>query len=151
METYLKIPVCEINQAYDISMKLNILNNQLNNKIYDDYSINLLNDNYDDDIDYRNNKYNNCKSISTKRNNKNPIQKAIFYMKISDDIDINNNIFKHNILKCPICYNTILNKNNYMNLQCNHTFCNECYVSWNETCITNNTDTTCPLCREISV
>jgi len=144
METYLKIHISEINQAYDISMKLNILNNQLNNKIYDDYSINLFNADYNDCDD----KYNSGKSI--KRNNKNPIQKAIFYMKISDDIN-NNNIFKHNILKCPICYNTILNKNNYMNLKCNHTFCNECYVSWNETCISNNTDTTCPLCRGISV
>ncbi len=138
METYIRIPIIEIEEVFDINTKLNMLNNQLNNKIYDNFSFNLYDNN---DID---NKYIN-------KNKKNLIKKSVFYMKISNknNININNKIFEHNIVKCPICYNTILHKNNYIKLKCNHVFCNKCYDSWNETCISKNTNTSCPLCREI--
>ena len=42
--------------------------------------------------------------------------------------------------KCPICYETIQNKN-FIVTNCNHTFCSNCIL------ILNRTSNSCPLCR----
>ena len=155
MESYLKIPIFELEEVFDINTKLNILNNQLHNQVYNNYSFNFLHDDDEYDNDYTKSDY--SENNNNKNNSKSSIRKAIFYMKIPDKNNIvinnstnnSNNIIEYNILNCPICYNTILNKNNYTNLQCNHVFCSECYDSWDNTCVSNNIDTSCPLCRGI--
>lgn len=153
METYITIPILnvnnKINNIYNINNKLNILNEYFCNKLYNNFSFNFDNDIEELEIESDYKKRNNLK-------NKNYIKKATFYMKISDK----NNIFlcenteseiksQRQIMKCPICYDLILDNINYLKLQCNHLFCRECYNTWNKKCLSNNICTSCPMCREI--
>lgn len=66
------------------------------------------------------------------------------------DMNINNIIItiKHSILdECPVCYNNTIMRNNFFS--CNHFICNLCYKTWNNKCINQMNNTTCPLCRKI--
>jgi hypothetical protein len=143
MEKYIKIPILEdnLNKLCQISNKLNILSDNLTNKTYDDFYMDL---NFE--IDNYNDVYNNNK-IS-----KNIIKKATFYIKIKDEYK-NINLSEESLINCinynscPICFNTIFNKNDIIKLNCNHVFCTKCFSSWNLKCNSNNLDTSCPLCR----
>ena len=71
---------------------------------------------------------------------------------IFNNIDINiNNInitIKHVFLdECPVCYNNKIMNNKFFS--CNHLICNLCYKTWNNKCINEMNNTTCPLCRKI--
>ena len=154
MEKYIKISVLEdnknninnlktLNNLCQISNKLNILNNNLINKTYDDFYMDL---NFEIDNNNNNNNNNNNK-IS-----KNLIKKATFYIKIKDEYK-NINLSEESVINCinynscPICLNTIFNKNDIIKLNCNHVFCTKCYNAWHTTCINNNNGVSCPLCR----
>jgi len=146
METYIIVPILkkQINNIYDINNKLNILNEYFSNKLYDNFSFNIDNE----ELEISSN-YNKTKN---KRINKNYIEKATFYIKISDKNNIiftGNTELQKNLIKCPICYDLILDKNKYLKLICKHVFCKECYNIWNEKCSSNNICTSCPMCREI--
>lgn len=148
METYIAIPVpnvnIKINNIYDINNKLNKLNNYFCDKLYDNFSFNFDND-MEESIE-------ELKILlsDNKTKNKNYIKKATFYIKISGKTPYSENQkLQKQIMKCPICYDLILDNNKYLKLTCNHLFCNECYNTWNEKCSSNNICTSCPMCREI--
>jgi hypothetical protein len=156
MESYITIPILnlnnKINNIYHINNKLNILNEYFCNKLYENFSFN-----FDNDIDYSEIDDLEIYSSYKTPKNKNYIKKAIFYMKIPDknniilsgNLDYGNSGLQRNLIKCPICYDLILDKNKYLKLTCSHTFCMECYNTWNEKCYSNNICTSCPMCREI--
>jgi len=152
MEKYIKISVLEdnknninnlkaINNLCQISNKLNILSDNLTNKTYDDFYMDL---NFEID---NGNDVNNNNKIS-----KNLIKKATFYIKIKDEYK-NINLSEESLINCinynscPICFNTIFNKNDIIKLNCNHVFCKNCFSSWRAKCINNNNRVSCPLCR----
>ena len=150
MEKYIKISVLDdkknninnlkaINNLCKINNKLNTLNNNLINKTYDDFYMDL---NFEID---------NGNDVNNKIS-KNLIKKATFYIKIKDEYK-NINLSEESLINCinynscPICINTIFNKNNIIKLNCCHVFCTKCYDAWRATCINNNNGVSCPLCR----
>jgi hypothetical protein len=150
MEKYIKIPVLDdnknninnlkaINNLYQINNKLNTLNNNLINKTYDDFYMDL------------NLEIDNINDVNNKLS-KNLIKKATFYIKIKDEYK-NINLSEESIINCinynscPICLNTIFNKNDIIKLNCNHVFCTKCCDAWHSTCINNNNSVSCPICR----
>ena len=153
METYLEIPIFHSDIKYidEINDKLNILNKQFYNKIYNNFLFNNFEYEYEHDHKHEHEHEHEYKHKQeenyNKYNKKNYIKKAVFYMKVNDELNEN----KKTIMKCPICYEINLNKKNYLKLLCNHTFCNKCYNSWNNKCSSQNISTSCPICRDIVI
>jgi formylmethanofuran dehydrogenase subunit E len=70
-------------------------------------------------------------------NYKNKTISASFYVKTEKDV----------IVECPVCYDNTI-KHRSVSLNCNHTFCKNCYNNWNNRCQLLSYKTTCPLCRQ---
>lgn len=57
------------------------------------------------------------------------------------------NIYIKNIdSECPVCFE-IMSIINFKRVVCNHNLCYKCFYKWSRTCILNNNNITCPICR----
>ena len=125
---YIHIPINneinDIDEFININEKINELHNILSNNISLNFNYNTL--------EGKNNNFTN--KISIKNIN--------FYIKINQNIELNN--FENN---CSICYNHIF-KNKSKVLLCNHSFCKDCFNNWADICIKKSLFITCPLCRK---
>lgn len=134
MENYIHLPISDYNNLdniININLKLELIKNTvLNNK-------NIKFELYSNDEP-------KIQNIKNKKRKKEYVNNISFYMKVTDNITVeNNNIVD---LSCNICYEIKL-PSNFKILKCNHKLCNLCYNDWCNNC--NNVNVSCPYCRSI--
>lgn len=71
--------------------------------------------------------------------------KSIKGVVLSNDINLDEELPDPDDAElCPICYESILKR---AKLQCNHTFCRKCLMSWVQECILERKSVVCPICK----
>ena len=139
MNNYIKIPFKNSETGYTIEQAINIneritnLKSVISQNILTEFNLDY---NEFDILDNEIIKLNDNDTSTLTNKYKNSIKYMCFYIKP--------NISQYT--ECPICIEDIC-LTNVRKLQCNHILCIPCYDKWNQSCISQSLNTTCPLCR----